>query len=99
MNAQVAKLALTSRPLRFGDANQVAALKHLHDLEAAKAAIGTCEHLTCRMCHGSGEARRGVICDFCGGDGREIACICFAGLDAEAIIEARKVLNDDNGIL
>jgi DnaJ-class molecular chaperone len=77
---------------RFGDANQIAAVHYLEDVESARVAFGKCRHSKCATCKGSGAHRRwsDMPCDYCGGSGTGADCKCFYGLDSDAVLEAKR---------
>jgi len=81
-----------SKPMKFGDPAQVSAIKFLQNVFAAKIAAALCEHERCAACGGTGKQLLHSPCECCGGDGTVLACKCFAGIDGEAVVEARKQL-------
>ena len=63
----------------------------MSDVEAAREAFGVCRHKKCLMCEGKGTIEGRIDsapCEWCGGDGKENACRCFAGLSVDAVLEA-----------
>lgn len=100
MTARDARLALTSRPLRFGDPNQTAAVRHLEDLERAREADAGCRHKPCFLCEGTGTyPSKRDCCDNCNGTGTETDCRCFVGLDCDAVFEYRQMVRRHKGAL
>jgi RecJ-like exonuclease len=87
-NSSQALLALRSRPPIFGDPNQIAAMKYLRDLDAARSGLAECECEPCKLCDGEGKFY-GDVCQECGGTGTALYCRHFQGLGGAAVIEAR----------
>lgn len=52
--------AILSKPLRFGDETQLAAMKFLRDFEVARNRL-----MLCRHCLGEGLMRDGTLCEWC----------------------------------
>ena len=74
---------------RFGDPLHISAVKHIEDVELARIAMVRCRHRKCPVCGGKGYFSKNEFCNECGGTGTCGACHCFAGMGAEAVIEAR----------
>ena len=88
-----AHLILSRRPLRFGDPEQVGAMKYLQNLNSAYGLLASCKHARCCFCEGSGMEPCGCqVCDSCGGSGTGDDCRCFRGLSGFAVVEARKTI-------
>ena len=102
MNLDRARFLLT-KGLSFGDIDQIAALRFLHDLAAAKELFDA-PHPDCQKCWkcfgrghrivasvcpecGQGRADGTEVCDFCGGRGT--VCACYVGLLPKAVSAAR----------
>ncbi len=101
MTAARALQRLHVLPLVFGDPELIDAHTFLQEVAIAKTIIGgeLCNCTPCRECRGTGLGGYGSdywVCEQCDGYGVHLACRCFTGLRAEAVIEARKQLQPMN---
>lgn len=74
---------------RFGNPEQIAAVRYIEDVETARSAFGKCRHGVCVWCNGIGIVDN-APCDECDGSGKSMICRCFVGLNVDAVLEAKR---------
>lgn len=75
--------------LRFGDTQQIAAVRFVESAEAVADMIGDCPHgsAVCWVCEGAGGCPTcGNKCQECGGTGVDGGCQCFAGISPRHLV-------------